>query len=880
MNLTRAKLLNGLLILVILIANPVSAQFQESFSDGEITSNPQWLGDTDEFTVTTDFLLQSNGDTTSATNREIYISTVSESMNNTQWEFFVNPRVSTSSNNRFDVFLSSDLEQLTGNNKGYFVRVGGTPDEVALFRKDGTGSETYVITGVSGAINSSSTNPTKVKVTRDAAGNWTLFADYEGTGSLYELIGTGLDNTYTQSAYFGFVVRYSNSNRQRYEADNIYVGPIIVDNTAPSLVSAKVIDQNTLEVRFSENLDQATAENTENYAANNGLGEPIQATRVAGNFSKVTLVFGADFQNGVNNTLTVTAVEDLAGNDMNPASIDFLYYRAQPLDIVINEILPDPDPAVQLAPVEYVELFNRTPYPINLENWILEANTNKKAIPPITILPDSFLVLTNLAGEEYMYDTVAVAGLESWPALTNTGARITLYNPDTLVMSSVTYTDGWYGNSAKAEGGWSLEQISPYKPCDGQSNWIASEASGGGTPGKRNSVFQNLQDVEQPAIERIIVISTDTIRVFFTESILPETMNDPALYTVSEGVGQANYIELFPPSYKSAKLAFDAQFQTGTIYELSIAASLNDCAGNSFAAEVTGRFAVPETAETGDIVINEVLSNPYDDGVDFVEVYNRSNKVIDLASLQLSKWDTLLDVAEGAELISAEGYLMFPGSYLVLSEDGADVKSRYYTQDPTAFLDMDDFPSYNNDDGIVTLARIVDQVKIDELVYDTELHYALVDNLDGVSLERINPDRPASDRTNWNSAASTAGYATPGYRNSQYSLTADAQAGSITVEPELFSPDGDGFDDVLTISYAFDSPGFTGTINIYDSNGRLVQELVRNQLMGTAGKVSWNGETLDNDKARLGIYVVYLEAFDLAGAGVKIKKACVVGGKL
>ncbi|MCB0820540.1 MAG: lamin tail domain-containing protein, partial [Bacteroidetes bacterium] len=427
---------------------------------------------------------------------------------------------------------------------------------------------------------------------------------------------------------------------------------------------------------------------------------------------------------------------------------------------------------------------------------------------------------------------------------------------------------------------WSLEQISPYKPCDGQSNWIASEALGGGTPGKRNSVFQNLQDVEQPAIERIIVISTDTIRVFFTESILPETMNDPALYTVSEGVGQANYIELFPPSYKSAKLAFDAQFQTGTIYELSIAASLNDCAGNSFAAEVTGRFAVPETAETGDIVINEVLSNPYDDGVDFVEVYNRSNKVIDLASLQLSKWDTLLDVAEGAELISAEGYLMFPGSYLVLSEDGADVKSRYYTQDPTAFLDMDDFPSYNNDDGIVTLARIVDQVKIDELVYDTELHYALVDNLDGVSLERINPDRPASDRTNWNSAASTAGYATPGYRNSQYSLTADAQAGSITVEPELFSPDGDGFDDVLTISYAFDSPGFTGTINIYDSNGRLVQELVRNQLMGTAGKVSWNGETLDNDKARLGIYVVYLEAFDLAGAGVKIKKACVVGGKL
>ena len=99
-------------------------------------------------------------------------------MNNTQWEFFVNPRVSTSSNNRIDVFLSSDSPVLIGANTGYFVRIGGTPDEVALFRKDGDGLENYVISGVAQVINSSSTNPTKVKVTRDASGNWSLFADY------------------------------------------------------------------------------------------------------------------------------------------------------------------------------------------------------------------------------------------------------------------------------------------------------------------------------------------------------------------------------------------------------------------------------------------------------------------------------------------------------------------------------------------------------------------------------------------------------------------------------------------------------------------------------------------------------------------------------
>ncbi|MEX1190121.1 MAG: lamin tail domain-containing protein [Bacteroidia bacterium] len=874
--------LSKLAVIIAFLTLPYisSAQIIENFSDGEFTTNPAWQGDTDEFIINDEFQLQSFGDTTSSTNREIYLSTPSESMNATQWEFFVNPLVSTSSNNRMDVFLSSDLPELTGANTGYFVRIGGTPDEVALFRKDGPGLENYVISGVQSVINSSSTNPTKVKVTRDASGNWSLFADYEGTGTLFELVGTANDLIYTQSAYFGVLVRYSGSNRDRYNTDDIYIGPIIVDNVPPTLVSAKVISNTSVEVRFSENVSQATAENTENYSANNNLGEPIAAVRQPGSFSRVLLTFGAEFQDGTINELTVIAVEDLSGNDMDPETIEFLFYRPQPFDIVINEILADPDPSQGLAPVEYVELYNRTQFPINLENWILEAGTNKKPIPSITILPDSFMVLSNLSGEEFMFDTVAIAGLSSFPALTNTGARLTLYSPDTTVISSVTYSDTWYGNSAKAAGGFSLEQKSPNKPCEGQSNWIAAAVAWGGTPGKRNSVYENTIDEIRPEIERVTVIAEDTIRVFFNEPILRESMIDPSSYSVSDGIGEPIFIDFYPPNYLSVKLAFDGSFQVGTIYTITVLSNLLDCVGNEFDSESTGRFAIPETAQVNDIVINEVLSNPYEEGADYVEIYNRSNKVIDLASLQLSKWDTIVDVADDVELISEEGFLIFPGEYLLLTEDVNDVKSRYFSSNPDGFLQMANFPGYNNDDGVVTLARLGDQVKIDELIYTTDMHFALIDNLDGVALERVNYDRPSSDKTNWNSAASAVGYGTPAFRNSQFSLTAESQAGSLVLSPELFSPDGDGFDDVLTIAYAFDLPGFTGTISIYDSNGRLIKYLVRNQLLGTSGQISWNGETEDNLKARLGIYIVLMEAFDLSGNEVKLKEACVVGGRL
>ncbi|HPH83220.1 MAG TPA: hypothetical protein PL185_11635, partial [Flavobacteriales bacterium] len=147
-------------IVFVLISYCGYSQLQDDFADGNFSSNPVWSGNASEFLVDGTFQLQSNGDTTSLSNREIYLSTPSTSINNTQWEFLVNPKVSTSSNNRMDVFLTSSDANLLGANTGYFVRIGGTPDEVALFRKDGAGIESYVITGVAGVINSSSTNPT------------------------------------------------------------------------------------------------------------------------------------------------------------------------------------------------------------------------------------------------------------------------------------------------------------------------------------------------------------------------------------------------------------------------------------------------------------------------------------------------------------------------------------------------------------------------------------------------------------------------------------------------------------------------------------------------------------------------------------------------
>lgn len=870
-----------LLFALLLGFSSLKAQLFEDFSDGNLDQNPTWAGDTDEFLIDAAFDLQSNGDTISTTNREIYISTPSASIDNTQWEFFVNPKVSTSSNNRMDVFLTSNLPELTLNNQGYFVRIGGTPDEVALFRKDASGVESYVVTGTASSINSSSTNPTKVKVTRDAAGNWSLYADYEGSGLLYNLVGSANDLTYTSSAYFGLVVRYSNSNRQKYYMDDIYVGPIIVDTLKPSVIQLNVLNDQQLELVFSETIEQVSAETEANYTASAGLNQPADALRNATFFGRVTLSFATTFAQGQAYTLDVSGVTDLAGNTMLPQTLPFVYYRPGPYDIVINEIMADPTPLVLQPDVEWIELYNRTAYPINLRNWFIQVNSTLRPITEAaTILPDSFLVLTNLTGFEAFYDSLSVTAVTSFPALTNTGSALALLDPDTNVISAVTYSDQWYNDDVKFEGGWSLEQISPLKPCDGASNWTASNAAWGATPGKQNSVYQNQTDGTLPEVKRAVLIGLDTLRVFFSETVPVETATVLSAYSIDNGLGTPTGIVVSPPDFKSVKLALAQPAQAGIIYTLTVDDTLRDCVGNPFNSSRTARFAVPEILGANDLIINELLSDPRDGGTDFVEIYNRSNKILNLADLVISNQDTVANVLEGAEQVAPEGYLMFPGEYLVLSEDEAAVKSQYYTPQPEAFLEMADFPSFNNEDGIVVLSTLADQTIIDRLVYTTDLHFALLNSLDGVSLERIYFDRPSTDATNWNSASSAVNYATPGYRNSQYAVPSEAQMGSISLSPATFSPDNDGFDDVLTISYQFDQPGFTGTFSVYDSKGRLVKYLGRGLLLGTSGSLSWDGVTEDNQKAGIGIYVIYLEAFDLQGNVVKVKEACVVAGKL
>ena len=155
----------------------------------------------------------------------------------------------------------------------------------------------------------------------------------------------------------------------------------------------------------------------------------------------------------------------------------------------------------------------------------------------------------------------------------------------------------------------------------------------------------------------------------------------------------------------------------------------------------------------------------------------------------------------------------------------------------------------------------------------------MIDNADGVSLERIDPDGLSQDATNWHSAASTAGYGTPTYKNSQYKLLQSINA-TIEVTPKVFSPDNDGRDDIATIQYKTTEPGYVANITIYDANGRPVRNLVSNGTLGLQGYWNWDG--LDDKKLKLpiGTYIVFTEIFNLEGKKEIFKNVVVLARQL
>lgn len=1131
--------MRALLCLLLFIPIIGWSQIQDDFSDGNFSQNPEWTGDVSLFKINSSFQLQLNqlnprtdlADTS-------YLATFLGINDSLQWMFDIRLGFSPSDNNNARVYLLSDQNNIKLPLTGYYLQFGeaGGEDALELFYQNGTTTQS-VCRGTNGTV--AAAFDSKIKVTYKQ-GLWTVYADWNKTGT-YQQECSGQSQNTISNPYFGFFCKYTSSNATKFYFDNIDVNYIYQDQTPAELVSAELVSPTEVKIFFNESITTESAENTANYTLSPNQTHPSQAVQNTQNPAEVLLTFSEDFY--MNDELNITAenISDLAGNIQTSTSASFIYSRAQYGEISINEIMADPTPVVGLPDAEYLEIYNHSTHHMDLNNWVLKIGDTEKVFPNITLNDGEYLILGSTSNTSLLSPYGTTLGFDSF-VLTNGGQSLTLIDNYGQIIDEVSYSDTWYTDSAKSEGGWSLEKIDPFNACLGQDNWTASINTTGGTPGTQNSVFsdtfvmpevssfsvisdsslrivfnqkmneqdllftenytvnegvgnpatiqiiddnrtvelvfnthfalgtayqlslssgfsncvwqslsgnvvfdfelpkeadfgdviineimadptpvqelpdaeylelynqtpypillngwtlyygssrfvftdytlpangylllthpdkvaalsaygnvlpltsfglsnagatlviknQNQQiihyiayddtwynddfkaeggwslemishdyfceqkinwsasedsrggtpgsanslsslqpDYQLPYLKSIEVLSTNDLKLSFSKNMDSTALANTQNYSVDNGIGSPASIQITAPDYTLAQLHFNSSFSESEWYTLSMETDLTDCGGSSLEND-TKQFAIPQQAESGDIVINEVLFDAALSNGEYVELYNRSNKVIDTRKLLFSR--VLINTPDTTLYsLQPDAGQLFPEEYLLLCENKEAVLAIYQAGNPNQIYANSDFPLLPNTEGNLQLTLAANpHIIIDAFSYSEDMQDPLMSNTQGVALERLSPDEATNDANNWQSASSSVNYGTPTYQNSQYQPQQIAED-VFEITPEIFSPDLDGFDDVLNINYRFSESGYTLNLLIYNARGQQVKHLVKNEWMGAEGQIFWDGTTDTNEKAPMGIYILYFEYFDLNGKVEHAKKTCVLGGKL
>jgi hypothetical protein len=517
-----------------------------------------------------------------------------------------------------------------------------------------------------------------------------------------------------------------------------------------------------------------------------------------------------------------------------------------PDQIALNEIhyIPHEDQ------VEFLEFVNIGSREIDLRGWRYrdrsgaEGWANTQAI----VQPDSFFVWTSDAFQlsDWAPPSANVIELSAWPSLNNSSDSIIILDP----LGKRMLAHG-YASPPEAETGRSLERSALWRAQENESSWSICQAPAGITPGMKNSTIlppHNLALPQLTIIDSILwVDEAFPIRVFVV---------NPGVDYVEEAILQAKLFQngFLIGDWSSTLLDIGAGDTLMTEMELLSANS------GWITLEITILLDGDETAHdntiiqhiyisktVADLILNEVMPLPVMDQNEWVEIYNRSDKALDLMGWRLAdKSGTSVSLSDSSLLLEENHFLVFGSEDYV--NPGLHVEK---------YKPIQHFPTLNNTEEQLTLYD-PQGIPMDGMFYNSNTELVT-----GRSLERIRSHISGDETGNWGICIADGG-STPGEENSLY---LDALGSHLDVEltPNPFSPDGDGQNDQLMISYELPFEHGLMSIMVFDMAGRQIAWPVQIKPVSHRGQAWWDGEANYGGKAVTGLYIMKLLFDDQAG---------------
>jgi len=571
-------------------------------------------------------------------------------------------------------------------------------------------------------------------------------------------------------------------------------------------------------------------------------------------------------------------------NNFNDTKRSILSIGLPRFSIIINEIMyapNNPEP-------EWVEIYNKTDDSINLKNWkISNRNITSKYIlssNSIIFQPKEYCIITKDASlftaihSDLPCQIIQVTSMPTY-TFNNTGDAIVLFDHRGAVMDSVKYSPTWGGTEGR-----SLERIEAQGNSNDSTNWGTSPDSSGSTPGFQNYLTPLDNDLQitnitsyQKSIDTLfitIVVRNAGYKIVDSfKCSLYYDINDNLIAEQEELLQTQDVIStiLFKDSIKINFTWINPPSGRKRIIGLIEYEEDMRVSDNSLTKEIRNPF------HRNSLIINEIMYEPKSGDAEYVELYNPNDTSIDIHEWKLADFK---DTSKSSKFIICQtSFTINSGDFLVVAFDSAIYKRFAYLRDSSyKIIIKQGTVSLNNTGDEVVLIDLTGTT-IDSVNYLPTWHNPDIEDVTGRSLERINPKLPSNDSRNWSTCANSFG-GTPGKQNSLFTLSIPSNA-TMSVSPNPFSPDEDGFEDFTILSYKLPLTTALIRIRIFDSKGRLVRTLANSEPSSSTGEIVWDGYNDQHQRVRVGIYIILLEALDGSGGNIQtVKGTVVVGAKL
>jgi hypothetical protein len=488
--------------------------------------------------------------------------------------------------------------------------------------------------------------------------------------------------------------------------------------------------------------------------------------------------------------------------------------------------------------------------------------------------PGEFSIITedSLFFEIYPFVTCPVIVDADFPDLNNDEDILLLKDGAGFMIDSLFYRQDWPALKGK-----SVERVFWQLNSNDPRAWKICQAEQGATPGATNSI--ELDEIDLEIVPASIILrpeeltSSDSIQILLNiHNAGKLTISDFEIYFYHNPVGDS-FFQAFIKELKVRQTLAAGEFlQIETmlppvpsgrrllLVELSHAGDLNPVNNSIIAPFNVGYLP-------GCVIINEIMYSPFSGQNEWIELYNPGEQSIDLTEWAITNADKKKKFIKFPDPM-----LLSPKSYVIITEDSSFFNDWPEVSAPV-LVTASSFPSLNNEADQVWLYDLIG------LPMDSVFYSALWGGTAGISLERIRPERNSLEPANWSSCVKARG-GTPGEQNSLF-VTNLPPTAKLMIEPNPFSPDHDNFEDDAVITYQLPLETAHVNLKIYDARGRLIRTLLNAIDSGSNCSVTWDGMDDQRQRARMGIYIVFLEALnEQRGILTQVTQTIVLAHKL